>query len=92
MNRGCLGRRSDDLTNLSSMSTFIYGYRLSERGRSLNRNSMRGCKGGRCCKLNPTKRALYRCAHGDRKLLGSRTIYRKRLRLILEDKKKGKEI
>ena len=41
----------------------------------------------------PPKKAFHRCAHGDRKLLGSRTIYRKRLGLILEDKKKGgKEI
>ena len=36
----------------------------------------------------PPKKAFHRCAHGDRKLLGSRTIYRKRLGLILEDKKK----
>ena len=51
---------------------------------------MHGCRGGRCCKLSPTKRALNGCAHGDRKLLDSRTIYRKRQGLILEDKKKKK--
>ena len=59
LNRGCLGRRRGDLTNLPSMSILIYGYRLSGRGRSLNRNSMRGCRGGRCCKLSPTKKALH---------------------------------
>ena len=52
---------------------------------------MRGCKGGRYCKLSPTKKALHGCAHGNRKLLGSKTIYRKRLGLILEEKKKGEE-
>ena len=91
MNKGCLGKRRGDLTNLPSMSTFIYGYRLSGRGRSLNRNSMHACRSGRCCKLNPTKKALHGCAHGDRKLLDNRTIYRKRLGLILEDKQKGGE-
>ena len=89
LNRRCLGKRMGDLTNLPSMSTFIYGYRLSGKGRSLNRNSMRVCRSGKCCKLSPTKKALHGCAHGYRKLLGSRTIYRKRLGLILEDKKKG---
>ena len=48
---------------------------------------MRGYRGGKCCKLSPTKKAL----HGNKKLLGSRTIYRKRLGLILEEKKKGEE-
>ena len=91
MNRGCLGKRMGDLTNLPSMSTFIYGYRLSGRGRSLNRNSMRVCRSGKCCKLSPTKKALHGCAHGNRKLIGSKTIYRKRLGLILEEKKKGEE-
>ena len=50
---------------------------------------MRVCRSGKCCKLSPTSKALHGCAHGYRKLLGSRTIYRKRLGLILEDKKKG---
>ena len=52
---------------------------------------MHGCRGSRCCKLSPTKKALHGYAHGDRKLLGSKTIYRKRLGLILEEKKKGEE-
>ena len=52
---------------------------------------MRGCKGGRCCKLSLTKKALHGCAHGNRKLLGSRMIYRKRLGLILEEKENGEE-
>ena len=50
---------------------------------------MRDCKDGRYCKLSPTKKALHGYAHGDRKLLGSRTIYRKRQGFILEDKKGG---
>ena len=58
LNRGCLGRRSSDLTSLLSMSILNYGYRLSRGGRSLNRNSMRGCRGGKRCKLSPTKKAL----------------------------------
>ena len=91
MNKGCLGKRSSDLTSLPSISTFIYGYRLTGGGRSLNKNSMHGYRGGRHCKLSPTKKALHGCAHGNRKLLDSRTIYRKRLGLILEEKKRGEE-
>ena len=91
MNRGCLGKRSSDLTSLPTMSTLIYGYRLSGGGGSLNKNSMRGCRGGRHCKLSSTKKALHGCGHGNKKLLSSRTIYRKRLGLILEEKKRGEE-
>ena len=91
MNRGCLSRKSSGLTSLPSMSTIIYGYQLSRGGRSLNRNSVRGCRGGRRCKLSHTKKALHGYAYGNSKLLGSRTIYRKRMGLILEEKKRGEE-
>ena len=83
--------RRDDLANLPNISTLIYVYRPSGRGRSLNRNSMRGCKSGGCWKLNPIKKALHGCAYGDRKLLRSRMIYGKKLGLILEDKKRRGE-
>ena len=90
----CLGRNECGLINPFSISTLFFGYQLKGRGRSLSRNSLCSSRRSRCCKryIGPIKKALHGYTYGGRKLLGSRVIYRKRLRLIIKYKKKKKSI
>ena len=49
------------------------------------------CVAAEVLQTQPHQKSPPWCAHGNKKLLGSRTIYRKRLGLILKEKKRGEE-
>ena len=95
MESECLGKNRSNPTNPLRISALTYGYWLSGRDRSLNKNSLCSSRRGRSYSLkhhvSPIKETFHGCAHRGRKLLSHGVIYGNRLGLILEDKKKKKK-